>query len=143
MMKPFFRYYGSKHACAKRYGPPRYDHVIEVFAGSAAYSCYCEPPKVTLVEKDEVIVELWEYLKSVSPREIMRLPTNISHIDELPSWVPTPAKSLIGFGFNRNAVLQQPIAHLGQVIQTEWLSSGARLKKVALRARFFVSAIGK
>ena len=105
MLKPFFIRYGAKGALAKLYGPPRYDHVIEPFAGGAGYIGYWEPPKVTLVEKDQEIVELWDYLKSASSGEIMRLPTNISHVDELPSWVPQPAITLIGFWFNRNPAI--------------------------------------
>jgi site-specific DNA-adenine methylase len=114
MLMPFFKRYGTKGGLAKLYGPPRYDHVIEPFAGGAGYSCYWEPPKVTLVEMDQEIVELWKYLKHVSAAEIVRLPTNISHIDELPSWVPAPAKSLIGLWFNRNparpAAFRSPFA---------------------------------
>jgi hypothetical protein len=47
-MKPLFLLYGGKHNLANRLGPPQREHVIEPFAGSAGYSCFWEPRKVTL-----------------------------------------------------------------------------------------------
>ena len=99
-MQPFFTYYGAKWKLAERLGPPRHDHVIEPFAGSAGYSVYWQPKNVTLIERDPVVSGVWKYLQGVSRRELMRLPSNISHVDELPSWVCQEAKSLIGFWFN-------------------------------------------
>jgi hypothetical protein len=99
-MQPFFSYYGGKWKLAERLGPPQRDHVIEPFAGSAGYSSYWEPKKVTLIERDPVVYGVWKFLQRVSSRELMRLPSNTSRIDELPSWVCQEAKWLIGFWFN-------------------------------------------
>lgn len=103
MLKSFFNRYGAKRSLANRYGPPRCDHVIEPFAGGAGYSCYWEPPRVTLIDADEEIVELWEYLKAVSPEELLRLPTNIFHLDELPKQTPKAARTLVGLWLNQNS----------------------------------------
>jgi hypothetical protein len=100
IMQPFFVYYGGKWKLAERLGPPQRDHVVEPFAGSAGYSCYWEPQKVTLIERDPVVYGVWKFLQRVSTRELMRLPSNISRIDELPSWVCQEARWLIGFWFN-------------------------------------------
>jgi site-specific DNA-adenine methylase len=83
-MQPFFLYYGGKWRLAERLGPPQRAHVIEPFAGSAGYCCYWEPKKVTLIDADPVVVGVWKFLKRVSPAELRRLPSNISHVDELP-----------------------------------------------------------
>jgi hypothetical protein len=99
-MQPFFSYYGGKWKLAERLGPPQSDHVIEPFAGSAGYSTFWEPKKVTLIERDPVVCGVWEYLQRTSPAELRRLPSNISHVDELPPWVCHEARSLIGFWFN-------------------------------------------
>jgi hypothetical protein len=101
MLLPFLPYYGSKWKLAECYGPPQRPHVIEPFAGGAGYSCYWEPPKVTLIERDPVVFGVWKYLQRVSPKELMRLPSSISHIDELPSRVCEEARALIGFWFAR------------------------------------------
>ena len=85
---------------AARYGPPQRRHVVEPFAGSAGYSCFWEPRQVTLIEKDERVYGLWRYLSKASPREIMRLPSQVSHLDDLPRGVCEEAKALIGFWLN-------------------------------------------
>lgn len=103
-MQPFFSYYGGKWKLAERYGPPQQDHVVEPFAGSAGYSSYWEPKKVTLIERNPVIYGVWKFLQRVSQKELQRLPCNISHVDELPSWVCQEAKSLIGFWFDAGPV---------------------------------------
>jgi hypothetical protein len=95
-MQPFFRYYGGKWRLAERLGPPQRDNVIEPFPGSAAYSCFWEPKKVTPIERDPVVAGVWKFLKRVSPAELKRLPSDISHVDELPSRVCQEAKWLIG-----------------------------------------------
>jgi hypothetical protein len=99
-MRPMFSFFGSKWKLAKRLGPPRHDHVIECFAGSAGYSLFHAPPKVTLIELDPVIVGVWRYLTKVSPAEIMTLPAEIESIEELPSSVCEEARALIGFWLN-------------------------------------------
>jgi hypothetical protein len=99
-MERFFSYFGAKWGLAKRYGRPRCGHVIEPFAGAAGYSVYWEPKKVTLIEQNPVVYGVWDYLQRVSPAEVMRLPSNISHVDELPSRVCQEAKWLIGFWFD-------------------------------------------
>jgi site-specific DNA-adenine methylase len=99
-MQPFFSFYGGKWKLAERLGPPQRDHVIEPFAGSAGYSVYWEPKKVTLIERDPVVYGVWKFLQRASPRELMRLPSNISDVDELPNWVCKEARWLIGFWFD-------------------------------------------
>jgi hypothetical protein len=100
-MQPFFSYFGGKWKLAKRYGRPKCGHVIEPFAGAAGYSVYWEPKKVTLIERNPVVYGVWNYLQRVSPAEVMRLPSNVSHVDELPARLCDEAKALIGFWFNQ------------------------------------------
>jgi hypothetical protein len=100
MLQPFFSYAGAKFREAVLLGPPRYNHVIESFAGSAAYSCVWEPAQVTLIEANPVVCGVLKFLQRVSPDEIMRLPSNISHVDELPPWVCEEERNLIGFWFD-------------------------------------------
>jgi hypothetical protein len=101
MLQPFFPYYGSKSKVAALLGPPRYNHVIEPFGGSAAFSCVWEPAQATLIEKNPVVYGVLKYLQRASPDEIRRLPTDISHVDELRPWVCEEARNWIGFWFNR------------------------------------------
>ncbi len=97
----FFKYFGAKHAACRRYPPPRHDHIIEPFAGSAAYATKYHTRKITLIEKDPIIAGIWEYLIRVSQKEVMALPvfaSNDVHIDALESSKPLipESRALIG-----------------------------------------------
>lgn len=95
-----FSFYGGKHTLAKRLGPPEHPHVIEPFAGSAGYSSYWNPPKVTLVEIDPVIWGTWNWLKHVKESEILSIPVNINHVDELGSKWSQEVRWLVGWWMN-------------------------------------------
>lgn len=103
-LKPFWRYYGGKYRAAPRYPVPLHGTIIEPFAGAAGYSLRYPDRRVILVEKYPIVAEIWRYLISVSATEIRAIPTGVRHVDELPSWVPTPARSLIGWWFNNATV---------------------------------------
>jgi hypothetical protein len=108
-MKLFFPYFGSKRSLSERHlGPPRRDHVVEPFCGAAAYSTSWEPKQVTLIDKDPRIVGVWHYLQRVSPEELLRLPSNISSLDQLPASTCQEARDLIGFWFDRGRAAPSP-----------------------------------
>lgn len=72
-----FYYYGRKKQIIRRYPLPRYDTIIEPFAGSAAYSLHSDNWKkdVILVERDEKVAGIWKWLiETATPRELQRLP---------------------------------------------------------------------
>lgn len=102
MLKPLFPFYGSKWRDAKRYPAPG-DHVVEPFAGSAGYSVFYEPSRVTLYDKDPIIVGVWDYLIRVSSAEVLSLPDlDVGQsVDDFP--LPQEAKWLIGFWLNRGS----------------------------------------
>ena len=95
MMKPMFSYFGSKYKLAKHYGAPKFDTVIEPFAGSAAYSLYHEPRNVILADKNPIICSIWRYLINVHEHEILSLPVHFESVNDLK--IPEEAKQLIGF----------------------------------------------
>lgn len=68
-------YYGNKSKLVNKYPPPRYDRIIEPFAGTARYALkYGADRDVTLVDAYDVIVKIWRYLIQASKREISKLP---------------------------------------------------------------------
>jgi hypothetical protein len=80
-----FSYFGHKMRYIDRYPVPRYDHIIEPFAGGAGYALrYCDL-KVTLYELDEKVCMLWDYLINASEADVLALPLLgvDQHIDEL------------------------------------------------------------
>jgi site-specific DNA-adenine methylase len=72
-----FYYYGRKKQIAKHYPSPRFDTIIEPFAGSAAYSLYREHwrKEVILIERDEQVSTIWQWLiEEATPSKINSLP---------------------------------------------------------------------
>lgn len=101
MIPPILSYYGGKHRIAGRYPRPRYDHIIEPFAGSAGYACRYHDLRVTLVERDRYVAEALDYVVRAAPEEIVRLP--ILGPDETlddHSELEAGARNLISFWLN-------------------------------------------
>lgn len=69
-----FSYYGSKSKIVHLYPRPKFDKIIEPFAGSARYSLKYFDRDVLLVDKYEVIVRIWKWLQQASSKDILSLP---------------------------------------------------------------------
>jgi site-specific DNA-adenine methylase len=98
-----FYYYGRKEKIFSYYPKPKYDTIIEPFAGSAAYSMNYYERNVILIEKDKKIADLWQYLINVSPDEILSLPIlnkGESLNEEKYNYLNNNQKTLIGFFLN-------------------------------------------
>jgi hypothetical protein len=69
---PLFKWFGSKWLSAKRYPEPKYDRIIEPFAGGAGYSLnYCDR-KVVIWEDDPNVAKLWRWLINESTDSAIR-----------------------------------------------------------------------
>lgn len=69
-----FNYYGSKSKIIDCYPRPKFNRIIEPFAGSARYSLKYFENDILIVDKFQTITDIWEYLKSASKRDIYSLP---------------------------------------------------------------------
>ena len=69
-----FSYYGSKSKIVNYYPPPKFDKIIEPFAGSARYSLKYWQNEVLLVDKYPIIIDVWHYLQNASENDILKLP---------------------------------------------------------------------
>lgn len=98
-LRPFFYYFGGKSRAAKFYPEPRYLDIIEPFAGAAGYSLRYHYKYVTLYDVYPIICGLWDYLIRVSEEEILSLPLDVQHVDDLA--ICQEAKWLIGFWLNQ------------------------------------------
>lgn len=69
-----FDYYGSKNQLARYYQYPRYDTIIEPFAGSAGYAMYHlerdKSLRAVLCEKSDKVFRAWQFLKTATEKDI-------------------------------------------------------------------------
>jgi hypothetical protein len=103
-LRPFFPYYGAKWRLCGYLPRPRFDTIIEPFAGSAGYAVrYGAGKRVMLFDKDDNIVRTWEYLLRVTPAEILALP-DLEVGQSVDSIAIAPeARLLIGWWLNRGS----------------------------------------
>lgn len=76
-LRPFLKYFGSKHRLAVKYPEPAHDLIVEPFAGSAQYSTLHYQKKVVLVERSQDIADCWNWLITCDPNEVLSLPTEL------------------------------------------------------------------
>ena len=100
MMRPFFSYYGAKWRIAPLYPPPRHRQLVEPFAGSAAYATTWHGCDVTLVDADEIVCGVWDYLIHVSAEEVRSLPIIGPGESVADVRAPQEARWLMGFWLN-------------------------------------------
>ncbi len=67
-------YYGAKGNIVDHYPPPRFNKIIEPFAGTARYSLKYWDREIVLIDKYEVIIKIWKWLQMCSKQDILKLP---------------------------------------------------------------------
>ena len=75
-------YYGSKTNLVDLYPPPRHRQIIEPFAGTARYALKYFDREVLLVDKYDVVINIWKWLQKCSPSDIKKLP-RLEHLQRL------------------------------------------------------------
>lgn len=93
-----FSYYGSKSKIVHLYPRPKFDLIIEPFAGSARYALRYFDRDVVLVDKYKVIIDVWNYLKNASEKDVLGLPplSKGASLDNFPSLAPCE-RAFLGF----------------------------------------------
>jgi len=103
-LKPFWTFFGGKWRIAPRYPEPKYNTIIEPFAGAAGYSLRYSDQKIILIECDPVIAGIWRWLIKTTPRQVRalpRLPKSGALADA--KWPCAEARYLAGFWITRGA----------------------------------------
>lgn len=96
-----FPYFGQKKRLSKEYPEPKYNTIIEPFAGSAGYSMRYHTKNVILCEKDERLYDIWDYIiNKAKPSRILKFPI-LKHDESLKdskfSWLKPVEIRLIGY----------------------------------------------
>ena len=95
VLRPFFRYFGSKWLMAKRYPRPKCKTIIEPFAGSACYSLHYPAKQVKLYDINPIICGVWDYLIKSKESEILALPLDFEDVKN--TGLCQEARWLVGF----------------------------------------------
>ena len=91
-------YYGSKSKIIDLYPSPKFDKIIEPFAGSARYALKYFDRDVLLVDKYPVIVKIWKWLQQASEKDIADLPHKMKETDRVSNYnLCEGASLLMGF----------------------------------------------
>ena len=93
-LRPFWRYYGGKWRAAPRYPAPRYDTIVEPFAGAAGYSLRYPDRQVVLIERDPMVAETWRWLIGASRADVLAVPL-VDDARDLPGGTPAGAFNLV------------------------------------------------
>lgn len=93
-------YYGGKAASSRYYPEPLHETIVEPFAGGAGYALRWWDRDVVLVEKYEVLADVWRYLIHEPPEKILSLPMigDEQTVDDFD--ISPTEKHLIGFWLN-------------------------------------------
>lgn len=96
-------YYGTKKAIAEYYPKPMCNIIIEPFCGAAQYSLFGDnwQKKVLLIDRYDVIIDLWNYLIQAKESDILSLP-EMNYGDKIDNHTQLckEEKYLIGFSIN-------------------------------------------
>ena len=68
-----FSYYGSKSKIVNLYPKPKFDKIIEPFAGSARYSLKYFDKDILLIDMYDILIDVWHYLQNVKEIELLKL----------------------------------------------------------------------
>lgn len=103
-LRPFFGYFGGKWRAAPKYPAPAHPEIVEPFAGSAGYALRYHTRRVSLYDKDPMIVGLWSYLIRARASEILSLPDVPAEGVDALHLACEEQRWLIGFWLTRGAV---------------------------------------
>lgn len=72
-----FSYYGAKTNIVHLYPKPRYNKIIEPFAGSPRYSLRHFDNDITLVDKYDVVIKIWRWLQQATEKDVLDMPRKL------------------------------------------------------------------
>lgn len=105
-----FSYYGSKSKIAKFYPKPKYETIIEPFAGGGFYSLLYKDNDIILNEKNSIVSDIWNFLINSANKEDILSARNFYLGEDISGLkLPKPHKDLIGFCINRGSVAPRNI----------------------------------
>lgn len=125
-----FSYYGSKSKLVDYYPPPKFDKIIEPFAGSARYALKYWQKQVLLVDKYELIINIWKWLQQCSKQDILTLP-RLQYGDEIPDTLTEIERAFILYNLHRGrAVPSNKIGKFSDCWEYTIKTTAANIEKI-------------
>lgn len=129
-----FSYYGSKYRFIKYYSKPKYNIIIEPFAGAAWYSLNYYDKNIILNDKYMVIKNIWEYIINLTEKEIYNFP-QLKRKEDLRKFnLSEDTRKLLGFAVNYG---KNSPGH----ICTEWASRDNAIEALKKRLLKYINKI--
>lgn len=119
-------YYGSKVKLAKYYPLPKYDLIIEPFAGMGHYSMLHWRKQIHLNDIYSDLVEIWNYLQFATQEQILNLPQLKKGDDIRRLDLPRVERNLLGFMIHRG--VSSPVN-----IYTGWAAESDEVERTKKR----------
>lgn len=91
----YIKIFGSKYNIIDLYPKPLYNVIREPFAGAASYSSRYWYKNIFLNDIDPAIAGVWQWLISSTPNDIISLPVDLPHGENLFRLVSAPAAEFI------------------------------------------------
>ena len=128
-------YYGRKWKIVSKYPEPKFDTIIEPFAGTASYSYKYWEKDVVLVDAFDKIVRIWKYLQQAQPEDILRLPdvSNGECIKDRHKHLCEEERWLIGFCINNASPIPKHTA--GRMNFNSWNRDKKRIARDLYKIR--------
>ena len=105
------------------YQPPRYDQIIEVFAGSARYGLKYYDKQVWINDSYKVITDIWEWIINVEKKDIDKIPI-LNRGDDLRLITDIDPKLKMLLGFIVSSGVEKP-----RNIVTQWCDEKQEFKR--------------
>lgn len=135
-------YYGRKKQIIKKYPKPIENLIIEPFAGTASYACEYWNHDVVLVDRYDIIIKIWKYLKQANEKDILGLPDvkDGEFIGDKYKWLAPEERWLIGFSIN--AASPMPKHTAGRMNFNYWHRDKIRIANDLYKIRHWNFVLG-
>jgi hypothetical protein len=129
-----FSYYGSKSKIIKSYPIPKYDTIIEPFAGSSRYALRFYDKKCWINDSYKVIYDVWNWIIQASIMDLDKIP-NIKPGEDIRNYnLPIELEYLLGFAVNYST----PFPHY---IYTKWASRDNEVLRLKHRLSCYIGKL--
>ena len=130
-----FSYYGGKSKIIKYYPMPKYNTIIEPFAGSARYCLRFFEKQCWINDSYNTIYNIWNWIQNAKTEDLNKFP-NIQKGQDIRNFnLDKPIEQLLGFAINYSV----PYPHY---IYTTWAARDNEILRLKKRLLKYIEKLG-